>query len=79
MEVIFELFHIDEKELSTMQEKETTYLANIYLRLSKHDGDNEESYSISNQRELILDFLKSCPDIQINQIYIEMIFSSLIQ
>ena len=56
-----------------MQEKETTYIyvADIYLRLSKHDGDNVESDSISNQRALILDFLKSYPNIRINKIRIE--------
>lgn len=30
----------------------------IYLRLSKDDGDTEESESISNQRAIILDYLK---------------------
>ena len=30
----------------------------IYLRLSKDDGDKEESESISNQRSIILDYLK---------------------
>ena len=32
------------------------YIADIYLRLSKDDGDKEESDSISTQRALILDF-----------------------
>ena len=30
----------------------------IYLRLSKDDGDTEESESISNQRAIILDYLR---------------------
>ena len=30
----------------------------IYLRLSKDDGDKEESESISNQRNIILDYLR---------------------
>ena len=51
--------------------QETTYYADIYLRLSKEDGDKEESDSISNQRSLILDFLKSQPDIQIHKIRID--------
>ncbi len=33
------------------------YDADIYLRLSKEDGDKKESDSITNQRELILEFL----------------------
>ena len=35
------------------------YNADIYLRLSREDGDKEESDSITNQKELILEFLKS--------------------
>ena len=41
----------------------TSYKAAIYLRLSKEDGDKEESYSISNQRDLAMDFLSNNPDI----------------
>lgn len=47
------------------------YNAAIYLRLSKEDGDKEESYSITNQRELILDFIKSMPDIHVHSIRID--------
>lgn len=39
------------------------YRAAIYLRLSKEDGDKEESYSISNQRDLAMDFLRNNSDI----------------
>lgn len=44
------------------------YSAAIYVRLSKEDGDvsdasRAESNSISNQRELIKDFLKEKTDI----------------
>ena len=56
-------------EVFTMQE--SNYIADIYLRLSKDDGDKEESDSISNQRALILDFLKAHPEIQINKIRID--------
>ncbi len=47
-----------------------TYRAAIYLRLSKEDGDvvtgnKLESNSISNQKDLILDFLKSKRDIEV--------------
>ena len=44
------------------------YKAAIYLRLSKEDGDFSfsgeklESDSISNQRMLILDYIKKLPD-----------------
>jgi len=46
------------------------YKAAIYVRLSKEDGDvsstsKSESDSISNQKDLIRDFLKDRPDIEI--------------
>ncbi len=41
------------------------YNAAIYLRLSKEDGDKEESYSISNQRDLAMDFLSKHKDIKL--------------
>lgn len=36
----------------------------MYLRLSREDGDKEESNSIAGQRSLLRDFLKQHPDIQ---------------
>lgn len=47
------------------------YDADIYLRLSKEDGDQEESDSIRNQRELILDFLKSRDDIRLHEVRVD--------
>ncbi len=51
------------------------YDAGLYLRLSKDDGDEEngkiESNSISSQRELLRDFVKNQPDIQIFDIYVD--------
>ncbi|GHV40251.1 hypothetical protein FACS189490_05150 [Clostridia bacterium] len=47
------------------------YTADVYLRLSKQDGDNVESDSIGNQRALILDFLKSHPEIALHKIKID--------
>lgn len=47
------------------------YDADLYLRLSKEDGDKEESDSIINQKELILEFLKSRPDIRIHEIRVD--------
>ena len=51
--------------------QDTIYNADIYLRLSKEDGDKLESDSIANQRALILDFLKSHPDIRVHKIRID--------
>lgn len=47
------------------------YHADIYLRLSREDGDKEESDSITNQRELILEFLKSRKDIRIHAVRVD--------
>lgn len=47
------------------------YDADVYLRLSKEDGDKEESDSITNQRELILEFLKSREDIRIHEVRVD--------
>jgi len=37
---------------------EESWRAALYLRLSKEDGDKEESYSIANQRELLLSHIQ---------------------
>lgn len=47
------------------------YNADIYLRLSREDGDKAESDSITNQRELILEFLKSREDIRIHAVRVD--------
>ncbi|QIB69607.1 recombinase family protein [Aminipila butyrica] len=41
------------------------YNAVAYLRLSKEDGDKTESDSISNQRDLISNFVKAMPEIRL--------------
>lgn len=53
-----------------------TYQAAIYLRLSREDGDVTEgskqvSNSIANQNELVMDYLKSHPEIQISDTYVD--------
>ena len=56
---------------------EENYIAAAYLRLSKEDGDlssneKQESNSISNQRTLILDYLKrKFPNAKLYDIYID--------
>ena len=57
------------------------YKAAIYLRLSKEDGDFSfsgeklESDSISNQRMLILDYIKKLPEIKVVDEYVDDGFS----
>ena len=41
-----------------------TWDATLYLRLSREDGDKEESNSISGQRDLIRDFMAHHPDLR---------------
>ncbi len=53
------------------------YNADIYLRLSREDGDKEESNSIVNQKELILEFLKSRENIRIHAIRIDSGYSGV--
>lgn len=54
----------------TQKTANKVYHASIYLRLSKEDGDvttgsKNESNSISNQKSLIMDFMKDKHDIQV--------------
>ena len=53
------------------------YNAAIYVRLSRDDGDKEESDSISNQKELIRDYLKSKSDIQIISVHLDDGYSGI--
>ena len=42
-----------------------------YIRLSKEDGDNLESNSITNQKDIIKEFVNNCPDMNIIDYYID--------
>lgn len=61
----------------TVKKEKKVYDAAVYLRLSKEDGDvsgksrREESNSITNQKRLIHDFLKSREDIRIFKEYVD--------
>lgn len=53
-----------------------TYHAAVYLRLSREDGDVAEggkalSNSISNQKELVMDYLRSRAEIQVYSVYVD--------
>lgn len=49
-----------------MQEKTA-----LYLRLSKEDGDKEESNSIDSQRRLLLDYLSRRADLELYEEYVD--------
>lgn len=52
-----------------------SYRATIYVRLSKEDGDKIESDSITNQKDLILSFLKDKADIEVHAVRVDDGFS----
>lgn len=43
----------------------------VYIRLSKEDGDKNESESVASQREIIKEFLKLHPELDLHDIYID--------
>ncbi len=62
--------------------KEKTYQAAVYLRLSREDGDVTDggktvSNSIANQKELVVDYLKSHPEIKVIDTYTDDGFSGV--
>lgn len=62
--------------------KEKTFQAAVYLRLSREDGDVTDggktiSNSIANQNELVVDFLKSHPEIKVIDTYTDDGFSGV--
>ncbi|MBR6654122.1 MAG: recombinase family protein [Oscillospiraceae bacterium] len=45
--------------------------AALYIRLSREDGDKAESNSITSQREILKEYLKLHPDIEIYDFYVD--------
>ena len=43
----------------------------LYIRLSKEDGDKGESYSVTSQREILLEYLKSHSEFELYDIYVD--------
>ncbi len=43
----------------------------VYIRLSREDGDREESYSVGNQRKLLMEFLAEQQDCFLYDVYID--------
>lgn len=59
-----------------------TYRAAVYLRLSREDGavadgGKQVSNSIANQKELVMDYLKSHPEITVVSTYTDDGFSGV--
>lgn len=47
------------------------YDTDLYLRLSKEDGDKAESDSIANQRDMLMAFLSSHPEIKLHEVRVD--------
>ncbi len=48
-----------------------TWKAALYIRLSRDDGDKQESNSVTYQREILKEHLKLHPDIELYDIYVD--------
>jgi len=58
-------FFCDKRAGNMQNSKETKiWNATLYLRLSRDDGDKEESNSITGQRELLRDFIRTRPELR---------------
>lgn len=51
--------------------KEKIWQAALYVRLSREDGDKEESDSVVNQKDLLQQFISLEPDIMVYDIYMD--------
>lgn len=51
--------------------KKKTFNTAIYIRLSREDGDRQESYSISNQKKLLTDYVLNHDDLNLFDIYVD--------
>ena len=47
----------------------------VYIRLSREDGDREESDSVANQRTLLTAYVRSQPDLSLQDFYVDDGFS----
>ena len=49
-----------------------TWKVALYIRLSREDDDDKaESYSVTSQREILKEYLKQHPDMELYDIYID--------
>lgn len=54
-----------------MSNKQVVYNVAMYLRLSKDDGDNIESESITNQRKIIKEYIDKHPEMKLYNEYVD--------
>ena len=59
------------KEILEQPHRKNIWQAALYIRLSKEDGDKQESYSVTSQREILKEYLKQHSDIALVDFYID--------
>lgn len=59
------------QQVSNQQAPKTIWRAGLYVRLSREDGDKEESNSIGNQRSMLQDYVAFESDIYVHDVYID--------
>ena len=47
------------------------WMAGLYIRLSREDGDKDESDSVSNQRMLLREYSAKLPDVEVADYFID--------
>ena len=52
-------------------EREKIYKVGVYIRLSREDGDDKESESVENQRDLINKFIDDNKDLEFVEEYVD--------
>lgn len=52
-------------------EREKIYRVGIYIRLSREDGDDRESESVENQRDIIHKFIDDNKDLEFIDEYVD--------
>ena len=57
-----------------MSNKQVVYNVAMYLRLSKDDGDNIESESITNQRKIIKEYIDKHFEMKLYNEYVKTLY-----
>ena len=59
------------RKVGVIMNGEEIYQVGIYIRLSKEDGDDGESESVENQRDLIKNFIEEHEDLEFVEEYVD--------
>lgn len=58
-------------KVGVIMNREDIYQVGIYIRLSREDGDDGESESVENQRDLITNFIEEHEDLELVEEYVD--------